>query len=300
MARSTAVIQKQILDYARINYGTNPPDIFYSIFFDGSGNPITPSTTNKFVLFTFIVAIAINIFEQLLDLFKTNTEAQVNLAAPGTPQWLQRQVMNFQYSATTPQIVQLDETNFSINYPNVNPALRIITQCAIVTTALRMVLIKVAQGGASPIPLTSPQLTALQSYCTQIDFAGVGFTIRSVDADFLMLGADIYYNGQYSASINQAVTEAINNYITNFNVNNFNGITSLSTLEDILQAVPGVNDVVLKQVEARAFNVIPANAVKLVDNYTELIRNYKTFSGYVIIDTAAGRTLADSLNFIVS
>lgn len=295
MARSIAAIQNQILSYALTNYGTNQGDPFYYIFHDKNNVSITPSRTNKFVLIAYIVAVAINLFEQLLDIFRIEIENKIALAPPGTPKWLQNQIFLFQYSATTPQIVQVDPVTFQISYPTVNESMRLITQCAVVNNPFGGYVVKVAAGLA---PITTPQLNALTSYLNQINF-GVPYLIINTDADLLMLGAEIFYDGQYSPSIATAVKAAINAYIDDFNSNNFNGLVYNSKLEDIIQAVPGVIDVVLKQVEARASTVSSSLATKLIDNSRELLPYYATYAGYIIIDTDSGRTLDDTLTFTI-
>ena len=96
MARSVATIQALIV--------TN---------FQAQPELAAANSTSKraiWYLLTFIVATAINVFEQLLDLFKANITAIVALSAPATPQWLQAKIFNFQYSATNPQNIQLINT----------------------------------------------------------------------------------------------------------------------------------------------------------------------------------------------
>ena len=298
MARPAAIIQKQILDYALANYGTNQGDPFYYIFHDKNNNAITPSKVNLFVLISFIVATSINIFEQLLDVFKSTIEKEIAQAAPGTNAWLQQQVLNFQYSATDPQVIQFVTNDAGLLYPQypvVNPALRIITQCAVVTRGIGGYVIKVA---SNLLPVGTTEMNALTSYCQQINF-GVPFSFINVNADMLYFGADIYYNGQYSPVIKDNVKAAITAYINDFDTNNFNGTIFLSKLEDVIQAVAGVSDVVLKQIEVNPDPALLLPTTVMVNNYNEALRYYNTYAGYMIVDTNTGRTLDDTLNFFI-
>lgn len=294
MARTVTQIQNQII--AQLQSDKNLYDPANP---DPSRRGLTStSQTAIWKLLTFIVAVAINLFEQLLDIFIVDVETRISAAAPGTPSWIRQQCLLFQWSSTTDQIIQFDTVNIAPYYPTVNAALRIITQCAVTSLPNKIVLVKVATGGSSPAPLSSPQQDALTSYLDYLNFAGVYFQLVSTDADFAMIGADIFYDGQYANSIQAAVTAAINSFIANLP---FNGMMKLSLLEDAIQAVPGVTDVTFSQVECRvtgAYN--PNTVVKLVDNYTVLIREYSAYAGYMIIDTAVGRDLATTLNFIVS
>jgi hypothetical protein len=293
MARSIITIQNQIIASIRgetsLYDPTNP---------DPSKRGLT-STSRVAIwrLITFVVAAAIAFFEQLLDVFKAGVEAQVLLSPPGTPLWVQTQIFKFQYSSTDPQIIQLDTTTLSPFYPTLNTALRIVTQCSVTTSPNKVVIIKVASNST---PLTSDQQLALSAYLDFLNFAGVYFQLISTDPDLIMAGYDIYFNGMYAAYIQTDVEDAITNFLSTSNANNFNGSYSLSKLEDIIQAVPGVNDVVARQVEVRPAAIIAANAYKMVDNYQTLLRKYDTYAGYMIVDTDSGRTLADTLTFIVS
>lgn len=293
MARSITTIQAQIIAAVQAQKSlydpTNPDPTKQGL--------TTTSTVGIWYLWTYIQAAAINIFEQLLDLFKAEVESVVALAAAGTPQWIQKQVLNFQWSATSPQIIKFSTDNFYPYYESVNAALRIVNQCSVATTPNKLALIKVASNSTA---LTAPQLAALTSYLDFLNFAGVYFQLRSVAADFIMLGYDIYYDGQYAATIQADCEKALTDFLSTSNFNNFNGVIKLSSIEDVLQGVAGVKDVVARQVEVRAYNVIAANATVMVASRSTVLRSFTPFAGYMIVDTDAGRTLADTLVFTVS
>jgi len=291
--RPIATIQQQMISYAQTNYGTSVGQPFYYIFHDSNGNAITPSQANLFILITYIVAVAISLFEQVMFLFQNEIEALVATSAAGTAQWLQAQCLAFQYSATTPQVVQYNTTTNTIAYPVVNTSLQIIKQCAIQSNINNVVLIKVNTASAGV--LSSPQLTAFQSYINQIVFAGTQYNVISALPDYLMVGVQVYYNGQYTPTITTTVPAAINNYLANLP---YNGNVDLTALEEAITAVQGVNDVVFTQVEIRANGVSVGNATKMVNASTTLIPYIATYAGTAIIDTATGRTLTDTVSYI--
>lgn len=232
-------------------------------------------------------------FEDVLEIFEQDVEALIKAAPAGSPAWLQQKCLEFQYSATVPQIIQL--VNFAPVYPIINTALRIITQAAVVSDPQGGYVVKVA---ANLTPLSTPQQNALASYLNHINF-GVPYIIISAEADALMIGADILYDGQYNPTIQQSVTDAINAYRASFNTNNFNGKIILSKIEDVIQAVPGVVDVILRQVEVTPVPSTTPPPIVMVNNSQELISEYSAYAGHFAIDTGAGRTLADTLNFII-
>lgn len=258
------------------------------------------SRTAIWRLWAWIVATAQALLEQLIDNYKVEIEAIVDTAPAGTPAWLQHQVFKFQYSPTNPQVIQLDTALFSPYYPVVSTELRIITQCAVITLPNKIVNVKVAKGGTTPAPLDSNELAALTSYLSFINFAGVYFNLISDNPDLMYFGVDVYYNGQFVNVIQTNVEAAINNYLADVNATNFNATIYLSKLVDVVQAVQGVNDVVLKQVEVRPHFAAVGDAYIMVNNYQTYLRSYNPYAGYMIPDTDTGRTLGDSINYIIS
>ena len=279
MARSIATIQNELISNIQA-------DSVLSV------NLTSTSKRAIWNLWTYVIAVSINILEQLMDVFKTNTEATVALSAPNTALWLQNQIFLFQYSASNPQIIQL--INLVPSYPVVDSTLRIISRCSVKTTIANQVNIKVATG-TTPAALTSGQLSALQSYVNQIGVVGVTYNAISGNADQLYIQAQIYYQGAYSAIIQANVISAINTFLANLP---FDGSVKVSDIELTIKSVSGVNDVQFVNVAARDDGTPFSGAIYLVQNYTNASRLWNTVSGYIIPETTTGQTLADSLTFI--
>lgn len=279
MARQISEIQQQMID---------------NIAADSVLGTLLTSTSKRAIyrLFTYVVAVAINALEQLMDIFTAEVEAVAAAAAPATPSWLQAQIFNFQYSPTTPQVIQL--INFAPAYPVVDETLRIITRCSVTTNLSNSVIIKVATG-EPPAALSGPQLAALQSYVTEIGVAGVVYNVISQASDKLYVQANVYYQGQYSAVIKANVVAAIENFLAGIP---FNGQVKISDIEDAITGVEGVNDVVLVNVRARADGTAFASGSYLVQNQQTASRLWGTVAGYMVGETSTGNTLNDSLTFI--
>lgn len=253
----------------------------------------SPSAVAIFRLFTFVVATCINLFEQLIDLFRTEVETIASEAVPGTAAWVQREALKFQYSATSPQVVQL--VDFVPGYPTVDDSLKIITRCSVKTMSNKVVSIKVAKSDP-PEALTTPELNSFKSYLDVISFAGVQYNAVSLTADRLFLAADIYYNGAYAGVISATVIEAIETFLSTIP---FDGIVKVSKLIDAIQSVAGVTDVAINDLAMRANTVVFASKTFLVQGYDTLLVKYPTSAGYIIQEDTAGETFADKLNFIV-
>lgn len=281
MARSIADIQQQMLD---------------KIAADEVLAPLLTSTSKRsiFRTFTFIVAFAISALENLMDILLASIEDTVSKAAPATPAWLQDQVLKFQYSDTDPQVIQFQQGTFAPGYPVVDATKRIITRCSVTTNLSNSVIVKAATG-EPPAALTTPQLEALQSYVNEIGIAGVNYTVLSDPSDKLYVKADVYFQGTFSAVIQQNVIDAIEAFLSSIP---FNGQVKVLDLERAIRAVEGVNDVLLVDVKARANSTTLASAGFLVQNNQVIGRLWNTVSGYIVGETTTGNTLADTLNFI--
>jgi len=250
------------------------------------------SQTSIYRLWSYITAVAIFIQEGLWDVFKSDLETTIANAPVGTDNWVQAQCLKFQYSVTTPQVITMP--NFVPTYATVSPDLQIITRASVKTLVNKVVSVKVAKSDP-PEALTSPELTAFQAYLNTISFAGVQYNAVSRIADKLLVGATIYYNGQYSASIQSDIELAVNNYLAQVP---FDTYVKNSKLEDALQSVVGVEDVVLNDVAIRPDSVTFSSTTYLIQNNTEIYRQYGLYAGYAISETTAGHTLADTITYV--
>lgn len=249
------------------------------------------SQTAKWNLYYFIVASCIAIFEQLQDLFKTYLETIAATAAPSTPQWTRNKVLKFQ----TGDVAELNTTTFVIEYPTINTANQILTRCAVVTSPNRTVLIKVAKSDP-PEPVSVGELAELQSYVETFNPAGIAFTLINEDSDKMEVAATIYFNGQYSAVIQSNVEAALNNYMANLP---FNGVISTQSVVDAMQGAEGVISLSLTRILTRKDTVAYGSGATLYNLATGIDSvQYQTVSGYVVEETTASHTFADTITYI--
>lgn len=243
-------------------------------------------------LFTRLIASVQALFEQQTDVFKTEIESVVAVAAPNTAAWVQDRVLKFQYKASDPQVITL--VDLVPTYPVVNTDLQIITRCSVKSDLSNNVKIKAAKD-EPPAALSGPQLSALQSYINVIGCAGINYVVSSSTSDKLYVSADIYYQGMYSDVISANVIAAIEAYLAALP---FDGQLLVSDLEVVIRDVTGVKDIVLKNVRARANGTSLSSASYLVQNSQLISRFWNTVAGYVVGETTASNTLADTLTFI--
>lgn len=279
MARTIQQIQQQI--YNAKNADTNL-------------NGLT-STSQVAVwrLWVYITALAINLFEQLQDLFKTEMETIATQARPGTEAWWQYEIFKFQYSATIPQVLTF--VDFAPVYTTIDDNLKIVTRCSVNTDPNKVVSIKVAKNDP-PEPLTLTEYNSLDGYIQAIRFAGVDYNLISADSDKVMVAADVYVDAQYFSTIQTLVEAALSNYLANVP---FNGVIKVSAIEDAIQSVTGVTDIKITTVKARRDTVLIANANIVYDLSTGVNnRTYSSYAGYLVGEDTAGYTFADTINYI--
>ena len=255
------------------------------------------SQTALWNLWFFIVASCIAIFEQLQDLFKSDLETIAKNAIPNTAQWTRDKTLKFQYSSTVAQVAELNTTTFVVDYQFINASYNILTRCAVITEPNNNVTIKVAKS-SPPVALSSPELSSLTDYVTTWQSVGLTYNVVSRSSDKMEVVADIYYDAQYSPTIQTDVIAALETYMANLP---FNGVISNQAIVDAMQAVVGVSNVKLTRVLVRRNTQAYAGGITLYNLSTgvDSVR-YQTYAGYVEEETTSSHTFSDTLSFIAS
>ncbi len=252
------------------------------------------SQASRWGLFLWVVAQTINIFEQMLDIFRSDMESIQASARPGTEAWVRWKVRQFQYDATVTQVAQLNTTTLTVEYPIVNTSMQIITRVATQVAQNKTVLVKVAKSDP-PTPLAAGEETALAAYIDLWGVAGVNYQIINEDSDKIEVAGTVFYDGQYNAVIQQSVEDALRNYLASLD---FNGIITVQDVVDVIQAVPGVIDVNLSQIRVRKDSIPYSSGVDLYNLSLGVNAvQYRSFAGYVTEENTSGHTFADTLTY---
>ena len=255
----------------------------------------SPSQTALYNLWAYITAVAIGIFEQILDVFKIDMESIVNKSAASTYVWIRNKVKLFQYGSSV--LLNLVDLTYYYAVPDIDK--QIVTRVSVSKGTNKQVLIKVAKS-EPPVAFTSGEVSALQAYVDEVCGAGIDYKVSSAESDKLYVKAEVFYQGQFSSTIENDVIAAINAYLSNLSSpENFNGVVRVSALQDAIQNVIGVTDVVLKDVKIRG-NATPFGSATVLIGSPDTLINFKsstTVSGYLVSETTALNTLADSLIF---
>lgn len=254
----------------------------------------SPSAVAIWRLITRVVAGALETEEQLNDVYREELEQIAREAIPGTSSWLAQRVLEFQYSATSPQVVQVIDGR--VTYPVIDESLRIIEAVAIKTQANQRGLVKCAKddGAGGLEPLSPAEKLALEAYIDRIAFVGVPIDVISQQADRLRIqNLQVYYSRDYTLSaVQTAVEEAVTQYIKDISSVNFDGIINKVDLIDRIQAVEGV--VTLRDY---ALGIIIRDFATTAPNGTFILVQGETQAGYAVPEDTPGYTLADSIEY---
>ncbi len=244
----------------------------------------SPSATSLHRLWAYVTATAHWAHEQLWARHQADVDAALARAKPGTAAWYADQALLFQEGDT------LIADDLGVRYPAGNTGARIITRAAAIENELSgKLFIKVAKNGTATgtlAPLSAAQLTQVRGYFDRKGFAGVRKEIVSRAADRLRTVARVYYDPLIDVeALKTQVQAAVQGYLAQLE---FNGLLYLARVQDAIQAVPGVKDVQMVTVSARAGAGAP----------TTITRVYETQAGYIVTDEAAGSTLADTITYL--
>lgn len=224
----------------------------------------------------FVMAVGIWSHEKLFDDFKFWIENRALEIQVGTLPWYQKKALEFQYGDA---LVFSDD---QYKYATVNESARIV-KLASVNEVGGNIIVKVAKldTNDNPIPLTIPELSALDAYMFKVKFAGVKVINVSRTADLLKTYFKIYYDPLVLSSTGELIStpgvfpvhDAINSYIKNLP---FNGVYSTTELTDLIQQAQGV----INPVHEETYSKYGSFA------YTPLIDYYQPNAGYLAIDPA--------------
>jgi len=279
-------------------------------------DPTKWSQYNIQALFFWTVAGGIVLFEQILDVFTSDVEAQVAQTAPQTYTWWQAMMFLFQFNTATPQLLEFNTTTLAPGYASVIPADQVITNCTIVPGAFGTLHIKVAaNNNGVPGDLNTyagaGALAAAQTYANLLSVPGITVNVTSGNPDNIYIGGTVTYNGQYAALIpvsNGTVVQAIQAFLAAIPATGVAGglsqvgLLKLTDLIAAVRAVPGVIDFELNNVNARldgtafvpgSYNLVSANTWASNEYNSGLIG-----VGFMITENTASYTINNSLVYV--
>lgn len=256
---------------------------------DSSQNLLNDLTSSSKVavwrLWAYITAVAINVFEIILDQQTAAIELRATQIPTGTTIWHHEQSLLFQFGDV------LTWNGLQFVYTTITPANQIVKLASVINQGFQ-VRIKAAKLVAGlPVALSAPELSSFQGYWSQKRFAGTAMLITSTAGDDLFTDYFIKYDALVLDATgallsNPAifpVEDAIELYIRNLP---FDGVLSLMEMTDAIQLADGVLDVTLNDAQAK-FGALP---------YTSINKDYLPDAGYLILDKPSSTFTYNTFN----
>ena len=226
----------------------------------------------------FVFAVGIWMFEKILDLHYSAVENLRYTLVTGTDIWYAERAKEFQYGDT----LTWNGTQYA--YEVIDETKRIVAFSSAITES-GIVGIKVAKDNGSGLPtkLSGTELTAFTAFMAKEIFAGVDYTLVSIDADTAKLYLTVLYDGLILSATGESietpgtypVEDAVNTYLANLD---FNGVFRVDALINDMQAVSGVISVI-----PSAISCAP-NGGNYVDVMAKQLQDYTAAAGYMIVD----------------
>jgi len=250
-------------------------------------------------LFIYVAAFGIWSLENLMDVFKAEVESTIIDNQYGQIRWYPTVSKQFQLGDQL-EFIDLGKGRLKFHYPTIDASKQIVTQAAATLNGSQIIL-KVAKGILPDIvPLSSAELTSFVFY-----IKGTDIEIISSESDNLKFAIDIFYDplvlandgSSLATPTENPVQDAIYNFINELP---FDSIFQVIKLVDAIQAVIGVNNVVVNNCDAKS-----AGDATFTNVLAQIGQQYTTFSGYLRMNT--GNDLDEeyapgvpTLNFIES
>lgn len=222
------------------------------------------SGTAIYRLWAYVVAVSINLFEQLLEVFKVEVNDAIDRNIWGTSRWYVEIAKKFQVGDS---MVELPGNN---PYEVVDEVKQIVTRASF-REGGGVLTLKVAKGDVNtPEALSAAEKAQFGAYINKIKAAGTEINVISLGADSLIFDSvSVTYNAVFSeAAISTNVEQAIKSFL--FDVP-FDGVLYKNKLVEAIEDVEGVINVDVDNAIIRA--VQGANSTLLGTSY-EMIAGY--------------------------
>lgn len=236
------------------------------------------SKVARWRLIFWVVATCVYSFEVAVDLAIMIMESLAKKSRFGTIPWYVNEALLFQYGDT------LVYVNNEYQYPTINIANQIVKRAAVEENG-NTINVKVATlVGGVITPLSLGQKAAVEAYFDKKKPAGSDVVIISDPSDELRLFVKAYFDPQLLDNTGQLISnpgiyplhDAINNFISNLNVSNFNGRLELCDLVDAMQKAIGITSAYVTSASAR-YGANP---------YVPFTERYQSNAGHLVIDNA--------------
>lgn len=248
MARTIKEIKKSMTDKfmsdntLRTAYGITGEDATWDSTF---------STVSIENILLYIVAVCAYTLEIMFESHKKDVDEKISSNIVPTVRWYHTQALAFQYGDN----LIYDEASQSFKYAEVDESKQLIKYCAVQDAGNTIQILVSTDENGKPGVVSNDVLTAFKTYMNSIKIAGVLLNVRSLPADKIKIYAKVYINpmvilsdGSRISDGSRPVEDAINAYLGDII---YGGTFNKTKLVDAIQAVEGVIDIELDDVQAK-------------------------------------------------
>ena len=250
MARSIKEIKKTITDAFMSDMTIREQ---YGITGDASFEDTFSSVSIENILF-YIIASSIYVLEGLFDLFKKDVDERVATSIPATIPWYHGVCLEYQHGDT----LEYDSVKQEYRYAVSDEGKRLVKFAACRDSGSGiLILVSGEDEEGRPEALSNDVLTPFREYLNLRKPAGIPVSVYSYPADEIIVNLSIQYDplvlspegSLLSDTSVFPVEEAVTQYLHGIV---YGGVFNKTKLIDAIQLAPGVTDVVLLSVQAKA------------------------------------------------
>ena len=239
MARTVAEIKKQMTDAfmadatIREKYGLREGDTWSGSF---------SSVSLESIMF-FIVAACCHVLEVVFEEYVKVVDDKVSMAVVASVPWYYKMAKAFQYGDS----LVLNEDTQQYGYATIDEGKQVVNYAAVRDRGTSVQILVSGEKDGKPVALSNNVLTVFKEYMNRVKVAGVVLSIRSKNADKMVIRAKVYVDslvinsdGTLISDGSKPVEEAINTYLANIV---YGGTFNKTKLTNAILGVEGVSDV---------------------------------------------------------
>ncbi len=203
---------------------------------------LTNSSAAVWRVIVYAIATAINIFEQIMDAFKSDIEQKIDAKRIGSKDWYEQKAREFQLGDS----LQFNSDG-TVSYPTIDETKQIIA-FAIMKDGDDAATLKVAKIGSSGqlTPLSDVELLQFQNYIELIKIVGTKINVVSLPPDIITLTATVYYNPIYAK---QDVQTVLDDALLDFQLQNTSGYFRRNELIEFLRNKDEIKDIDIESLQ---------------------------------------------------
>ena len=239
MARTVAEIKKQMTDAfmadatIREKYGLREGDTWSGSF---------SSVSLESIMF-FIVAACCHVLEVVFEEYVKVVDDKVSMAVVASVPWYYKMAKAFHYGDS----LVLNEDAQQDGYATIDEGKQMVKYAAVRDRGTSVQILVSGEKDGKPVALSNSVLTVFKEYMNRVKVAGVVLSIRSKNADKMVIRAKVYVDslvinsdGTLISDGSKPVEEAINTYLANIV---YGGTFNKTKLTNAILGVEGVSDV---------------------------------------------------------